>query len=497
MVLNQKVSTIFYLLGSLLLILGLLLLLPIFFIVIYNEESVLYISFIIPALLAIIFGLILTRVNKEKIKLTLTNSMLVCGLGWIVASVIGALPFRLGLNKSFIDSFFEAVSGFTTTGITVFQGLEYMPRSILFWRSFIQWVGGLGILTFFLVVTFRSEGEIWQLFDAESHKIDTSRPVPNVMKTVKILWSIYIGFTILQMLLLIIFQTSFYDALVHSLTSISTGGFSSYDSSIGHFKEIGHPFYRQIEYIFIFFMLMGGINFLVHFKVITGNFREMILDEEIRYFWGLIMGALIIIFINRAVVNGGLDLTALEADFRKTLFQIVALATSTGYGTEYIGSPFFPALARQLFMLLMLIGGCVGSTAGGFKVLRVAILHKLFKRELKKIYLPKNAVIPVTIDREIIKDEEVMKIAALFFAWLALILVGSGITALFSNLDAFEAASGMFSAVGNMGPFYFSVEEMASMSSGIKLTYIIGMLAGRLEVLPIFIIFTKQAWKWE
>ena len=170
--------------------------------------------------------------------------------------------------------------------------------------------------------------------------------------------------------------------------------------------------------------------------------------------------------------------------------------TTTGFATESIGGNFFPAVAQQLFLILMLIGGCVGSTSGGIKVKRVATLNHLFLREIKKIYMPRNAVLPITIDKQIIDIEEVLKIAALFFGWLFLIIIGSVITAIFSNLSAYQSISGMLSAVGNIGPFYFSVGKMASLSPVIKITYIIGMLAGRLEILPVFLIFSKRVWKY-
>lgn len=494
MVLNEKFSTIFYLLGSLLLILGGVMLLPILLVLIYQEGFLLYKSFLIPSGLALILGFILIKTNNQKKELNLTIGMVICGLSWIICSIVGSIPFQIALDKNFIDAFFEAVSGFTTTGITVFQGLQHMPKSIIFWRSLIQWLGGLGILTFFLVITFRSEGSAWQLFTAESHKINMSRPVPNIFKTIKILWIIYAGFTFLEIGLLVLFKVSVYDAVIHSLTTISTGGFSNYDSSIGYFSQIGHPFYKVIEYIIIFFMLMGGINFLIHFKVLTGDIKKLFSNMEMKHFWGIIGGCVSLIFIGRVAINQ-VELLNLETEFRTILFQVVSIMTTTGYGTKSIDSAFFPAIAKQLFLFLMLIGGCVGSTAGGVKVVRVVILNKLFRREIKKIYLPKKAVLPVMLNKKIIADDEILKIVAIFFGWLLLILVGGGVTALYSDLPAFQAISGMFSAVGNIGPFYFSVEKMASLSPVIKLVYIIGMLAGRLEILPIFILFTKQAWK--
>lgn len=480
--------------SPLFILLGIGLLIPIIFCIVYQEPHLYYQSFYIPSILSFLLGIIFSFFKTEDINLSLTNSMLVVGLSWILFSLIGGIPFIIGLNKSFIDAFFEAVSGFTTTGITVFQNLSSIPHSILIWRSLIQWFGGLGILTFFLFITFRSEGELWQLFTAESHKIDTSRPVPNVFRSIKILWLIYGLFTVFEFILLIVVQVTPFDALLHSFTTLSTGGFSNYDASIGYFALNGHPYYIIIEYIIIFFMLMGGINFLIHYKVFKGEIKEMFTNFEMKYFWTIIVVVLFLVLTGK-LFNQTLNMNNLEAVFRKSLFQVVSVMTTTGYGTESLTSNFFPALTRQLFLFLMLVGGCVGSTSGGIKVIRIAILNKLFGREIKKFYLPKRAVMPLRIEKRLIPRDEIYKISALFFYWLLIILVGGIITALFSDLGAFESISGMFSAMGNIGPFYFSVEKMASLNWFIKLTYIFGMLAGRLEILPIFIIFTKKAWK--
>lgn len=480
--------------SPLFIVLGVGLLIPIIFCFIYQEPHLYYRSFYIPAIISFILGIIFSFFKTKEINLSLTNSMLIVGLSWIFFSIIGGIPFIIGLNKSFIDAFFEAVSGFTTTGITVFQNLSSIPHSLLIWRSLIQWFGGLGILTFFLFITFRSEGELWQLFTAESHKIDTSRPVPNVFRSIKILWMIYGLFTVLEIILLMAVQVTPFDALLHSLTTLSTGGFSNYDASIAHYASTGHPYYIAIEYIIIFFMLLGGINFLIHFKVLKGKVKEIFTNFEMKYFWGII-GVTMLLILSGKVFNQTINFSNLEAVFRKSLFQVVSVMTTTGYGTESLTSTFFPALARQLFLFLMLIGGCVGSTAGGIKVIRFAILNKLFSREIKKFYLPKRAVMPLKVEKKLIPRDEIYKISALFFFWLLIILVGGIITALFSDLDAFQSISGMFSAMGNIGPFYFSVDKMASLSPIIKLTYIFGMLAGRLEILPIFVIFTRKAWK--
>ncbi|MHC4759152.1 MAG: potassium transporter TrkG, partial [Planctomycetota bacterium] len=181
--------------------------------------------------------------------------------------------------------------------------------------------------------------------------------------------------------------------------------------------------------------------------------------------------------------------------FRNTIFQVIAILTTTGFGTEDIGSDFFGALSRQLFLIMMVIGGCVGSTGGGFKVLRVAILNKLIRRELFKLRVPSRASTPLVIDQAILADDESHRIAGLFFVWIVLIAIGGCITALFSRLGALESVSGMFSAIGNIGPCYISIPDMIKIHPVVKITYIFGMLAGRLEIIPVLLLFSRKAWR--
>lgn len=486
-----KVKEITKILSSLLMLLVPILLVPLVIAIMGKEPMINYYAFIIPAILSLFLGLILHILTKKTIvKMKLTTSMLICALAWIMISLVGSMPFAIILKKSFIDSLFEAVSGFTTTGITVLSGLEEMPLSIIFFRSWIQWIGGLGILTFFLFVTFSSEGDIWQLFSAEGHKINASRPVPNVYKTVSILWLIYASLTIIETLLLYLIGVGLFDAVTHSMTTLSTGGFSRYDASIGYFKQAGYA-YKSIEYIITCFMILGGMNFLIHYKVIFDSPKYLKEDVETKNYFKIIIIFSLIIGLSVILLNYNSNI---EEVFRKSIFQVVSVMTTTGFSTEDINGPFFTQIAKQLFLILMVIGGSVGSTSGGIKVIRVTILSKLFKRELKQIYLPKRAVSPVVISQTKLSEKEIFRIAGLFFAWLTIIVVGAGITAVFSDLNAFQSFSGMASAVGNIGPFYFTVDKMASLSPIIKLTYIFGMLAGRLEIIPLFILFSKRAW---
>ncbi|RLB05891.1 MAG: TrkH family potassium uptake protein [Deltaproteobacteria bacterium] len=501
---KEYISVVSYL-GALMIVMGVLLFTPLIFYVTYGEhfehERIL-LAFVLPAFSSIIIGSFLHHQLPSTVP-SVKQAMLITALGWLVASTISAIPFMIGIHKSFIDSFFEAASGLTTTGITVFTGLDDMPKSILFWRSLIQWVGGLGILTFFLAVSFRGATAAATLFSAESHKISSGRPVPGIFNTLKILWGIYIIFTVSCFGLLLLEGVGIFDALNHCLTAISTGGFSTHDASVGYYSNFTHGY--LIEYTFIFFMLMGGINFLVHYKVLTGDWRTVYRDFEIRWFWGILFLMTLLVAMDHMLKTDFQTLCdtatfeklcySIHDIFRIALFQVSSLLTSTGYATKDINSPFFPALAKQVFIILMIVGGCVGSTAGGIKILRVGVLAQSLKTELRQIVSPPNCVIPVVVQGEIIGNKEMQRIGALVFSWFALIAVGAWITSLFSDLNGWQSISGMASALGNMGPFYFSVEKMASLSPVIKLTYVVGMIAGRLEILPIFILFYKSSWR--
>jgi trk system potassium uptake protein TrkH len=505
-----RFNSVFYFTGNLLVVFGLILLFPVIFVLSYwskyGDGGATLKGFLISSFLSFAIGFFL-RIFCKRSRLDTSGAMLTCAVAWIVVSALGAIPFVIGIGSSYLDGYFEAMSGFTTTGITVFSGLDEMPRSILFWRALTQWVGGLGILSFFLVIVFGGGGAggLHHVFSAESHKIASSRPAPSLFRTVKILWGVYGLFTVLSMIALTLEGMTFYNSLCHSLTALSTGGFSPHDSSIAYYRLSAHPNYRLIEYTVTFMMLLGGVNFLVHYRVLTGKIKALWDNTEMRYWWGMIFVFVVFIIIEHlsktgvlgALFSGELALNAREFEkiFRTTIFQVIAIITTTGFGTEDIGSDFFGACSRQLFLIMMVIGGCVGSTGGGFKVLRVAILNKLMRRELFKLRVSSRASTPLVIDQSIVPDEESLRVAGLFFIWIGLLAIGGGITALFSHLGGFESVSGMFSALGNIGPCYISIPDMITIHPVVKVTYIFGMLAGRLEIIPVLLLFSRKAWR--
>jgi len=503
----QRTSGVLHFIGKLLSYFSPLTLLPLVLVFIYwnkpTENHLTLITFIGTAALSLLLGLILQKIFTNK-EIDATGSMLICALGWIFISAIGAIPYIFIIDASIIDSFFEAVSGFTTTGITVFSGLDAMPYSLLFWRALTQWIGGLGILSLFLVIAYQSGG-YHHIYLAESHKISSSRPRPGLANTLKIIWGVYLLFTILATIMYFIGGMPIFDSITHAFTTLSTGGFSPHDASIAYYASHNYNYFKFIEYAVTFFMLLGGINFIIHFRLITGEIEALWDNTEIRLWWKL-LGIFIFIIMFSHLLDAGIFqkilagnhlniLQKLETTFRKVSFQVVSITTTTGFGTQSIGSSYFPAIAKQLFLVMMVIGGCVGSTGGGIKVLRVAALKKLLTREISKIRLPKHAIKDLVIDGNLIPKDEIHRISALFFGWILLLVIGGTITSFFTNLTGWESFSGMFSALGNIGPSYITVKEMISIDPIVKITYIFGMLAGRLEIIPILLLFTKKAWK--
>lgn len=498
------INSVFNTLGSVLIVLGVFLLFPLIILLFMDGvgQWVIYVlAFVIPSVLAILLGVAL-RVIFRAGSVSNYGAMLICSLGWLGFSAIGALPFVIGINASYLDGFFEAMSGFTTTGITMFTGLESMPKCILFWRSMTQWIGGLGILTFFLAVTYRG-GSAHRLFGAESHKIEIERPVPGLSNTLKILWSIYAGFTLIIILGLFSVGMPIFDSICHSFTALSTGGFSPYDASIDYYRTAGFGNYIWMEYILIIGMLMGGTNFLVHYRLLRGNIKSLIDNIEMKYWWGLIAFFAALILCERffrtglaeriANGNGGF-MIGIEQNFRYVLFQVVSIFTTTGFGTRDIGGAYFGHVARQLFLVMMVIGGCVGSTGGGIKVFRISILIKLIQREVFRLRVPARALSTIIIDKKPVDANEVYRVSGLFFAWIGLLIVGGIVTAILSGYDSYSSFSGMFSALGNIGPCYIPTSEMGNLHPLIKVVYIFGMLAGRLEILPVLLMFSRRVW---
>ncbi len=482
----RKLFTVLHYLGVVLIAFAFLQALPLIVSAVYRETVQFpFRIYVIPAAISLGLGILLISFFRPR-PLEPGTGMAVAALGWLGLSAIGAVPYWLALKITYLDALFETMSGFTTTGMTMFTGLDGLPHSILFWRALTQWIGGLGIFTLFLLIA-RGGGAPNALYSAESHKATTKRFSPGLFSSLRILWGIYAGLTLVCGIALWTEGMSPFDAIAHALTTVSTGGFSTHDASIAYFSS--YPHYGAIEGTIALFMFLGGTSFLIHWYVLRRRWTDIRRNTEFRVWVGLIVVAtLVVAFLGEA---GG----AVGVRLRTALFQVISIATTTGFSTVNITNHLFNPLARQVFLLLMLIGGCVGSTSGGIKVLRIGFIWRLVRHALRRVSRPAREVVAFTYDGEIVPQPEVMRTAAIVFSWLGIVIAGSLITGAFTSLSPLAVFSGMASAVGNVGPMFMTQNALMGISPVIKVFYILGMLAGRLEILPILLIFSRRVWR--
>ncbi len=481
-----KLSTVLHYLGIVLIAFAFLQALPLVVSAIYMETVEFpFRIYVIPAVISAGIGVLLTTFFRPR-PLTGGAGMAVAALGWFGLSLIGAVPYWLALKITYLDAFFESTNGFTTTGMTILSGLDGLPHSILFWRAFTQWIGGLGIFTLFLLIA-RGIGMTNALYLAESHKAATKRFSPGLFSSLRILWGIYAVLTVLCGLLLWAEGMSPFDAVAHALTTVSTGGFSTHDKSIAYFAS--YPHYGAIEGTIVLFMFLGGTSFLVHWNLLRRRFSGIARSSEFRLWVGLL------VVLTLAVAFFGMGSGTVGTRLRTALFQVVSIATTTGFSTVDLTNSLFTPLARQVFLVLMFIGGCVGSTAGGMKVMRIGLMAKLLRHVLHRTSRPPHEVMAFTFDGSIVPPEEVERTVVIVFSWLGIVAIGSLITGAFTDLPVLSVFSGMASAVGNVGPSFISPNKLMGISPVVKVFYILGMVAGRLEILPILLIFSRRVWR--
>ncbi|NOR85705.1 hypothetical protein GQ473_06320 [archaeon] len=442
---------------------------------IYGESFVTLESYIYTAFISIVLGFLFMHLGVKKHPNVVETSFIAIS-SWIFAVILGALPFVYILGMPYIDAFFEAMSGFTTGGITLIPTLESIPISILFLRAFMQWVGGLGILTLFTMFVFSDTGVANQLFSAEAHKAENVRTQPNFLKSTTALWKVYLILTILLASILIVMNVSVFDAVTHSFTTISTGGFSNYDNGIMYFNSV------IIEMIIALFMLLGGINFILLFSAFKGNLMRLLKDFEARIY--------ILIFLISSIIMT-MDFTAQGSEIidsvRIAIFSSASVISTTGILNTNIN--FFSQVTILLILLLLFIGGSVGSTSGGIKMLRFGTLIKLVKRKIKSMDAPKRAMDSVIINNKIVENKSILKIGTIIVLWVATIFLGSAITVIYTNMDLFTAIKNMISVVSTTGLLFITQESLIMLPAIVKITYMFGMLAGRLEMIPLLVLF--------
>lgn len=473
---------IIYILGKMLGVEGALLLIPAVVSLIYGEKT--GISFLaVAAVLGVIY-LVLGRRKPKNNRIYGKEGFAVVGLAWVLWSLFGALPFVIsGTVPNYVDAFFETVSGFTTTGSTILQEIESLPRGINFWRCFTHWIGGMGVLVFVMMVTSLDDENAMPLMRAEVPGPEADKLVPKARSTARILYQMYFALTAVEVVLLMFGGMNLYDALVHSFSTAGTGGFSNRNSSVAFYDS------AYIDGVITVFMILFGINFNLYFLLLLKNWKSALKNEELRAYLGIIAAAIAVITVN--ILN--IYENVFHA-FRYAAFQVASVITTTGFYTaDY---ELWPELSKAVLLTVMFIGACAGSTGGGIKVCRFVILCKSIRQEIRKILHP-NVVTMVKINGKKVNNDT-MKGINTFFAAYIFILVISVLIVSIDNFDFATSFSGVLTTINNVGPGISKVgpvENFHMFSPLSKLVFCFDMLVGRLEIFPYLLLLSPDLWR--
>ncbi len=466
-------------------IVGTTFIIPIITALCYGEYNVI-LSFAIPMFVSWILALIFLIAGRKKtLTLTTRSSYVIVALGWIFASLFGAIPFYASSTVSSItDAVFESVSGFTTTGSSIFTDVENLPKSILLWRCQSLWLGGMGIvaLTVALLPLLGVGG--FQLIKAETTGPEKGKITPKITTTAKVLWFIYFGLTLTQVLCLLFAKVNFVDALSIAFATLGSGGFSNLNESIGGYNS------SAVEWICIVFMFLSGVNFTMYFYLISKRFSDIRKNSELRaYLLIIIFSTLAICLFERSNFGGFFK------SLKNSAFQVISIITTTGFSTS--DYTLWSSASQTIIFLLFFIGGCSGSTAGGVKVIRWVILGKQFNNEARKLLHPRG-VFSIQLDGHPGSKRVIFSVAAFFYLYLILVALTTFAGTIFGQLDLFTAFSAALSMVGNVGPAFGKLGpscNYAFLPAILKWCYCFSMLAGRLELYTMVIFFLPSYWK--
>lgn len=459
-----------------------LLLVPVLVAVIYQEKC--GIVFLIPIVILCLLFWVVGRKRPEHGQIYGKEGMVIVALAWILWSLFGAMPFTLsGYIPSYVDAFFETVSGFTTTGSSIIPDVEVLPHCLLFWRSFTHWIGGMGVLVFVLVVTSLDRKNSMHLMRAEVPGPEKDKLVPKAMSTARILYGMYLTLTVIEMVFLVIGGMNLFDSMIFSFGSAGTGGFSNYADSVAHFNS------AYIDGVITVFCALFGVNFALFYFMILGDFKSILKNEELRTYILLIAGATAAIMLNIHSLY-----PTIGKSFRYAVFQVVTVITTTGYSTADFAQ--WPMFSKAVLMMLTVIGACASSTGGGIKVSRLLVGMKCVKREIVQLAHPKSVGI-IRIGGKKVSSDVLRTIYIYFIAYVG-ILIGSVVLVSLDNFDFETTFSAVLTTLGNVGPGMAQVGPMgnfAGFSPLSKLILCFDMLAGRLEIFPFLVLFTAPAWR--
>ena len=450
----------------------------------YGEHPAMW-SFLLSMAACCLVSLILHLFCKGAPSAFYAKEGLVCvGLSWIVLSIFGCLPFWLSREiPHFVDAFFEIVSGFTTTGSSVVANVEGLSHGIIYWRSFSNWLGGMGVLVFLLAFTGgRGKGFTMHLLRAESPGPNVGKLVPKMRSTAAILYVLYIVLTILDFLFLLFGNMPVFDAVCTAMSTAGTGGFGIKNDSFASFS----PYIQNVTTVF---MLLFAVNFSCYYLLLLGQFKAVFKDEELRVFLGIIFGSILLLVLTIRPLYG-----TSEESIRHAAFQVGTLVSSTGFASTDFD--LWPSFAKAILMCLMVVGACAGSTGGGLKIARLLLICKSLRRNIRQILNPKK--VQVVRNNDAVVDEKILDNTNAYLAAYVLILF---ISYVIISLDGFSVAtnfSAALSCMNNMGPGFEAVGpacNFAGFSDLSKLVLCLDMLLGRLEIFPILVLFSRSTWK--
>ena len=476
-------NMIIYMLGNLMKVEGCLMIVPVMIAVAKSETASMK-AFLTTIVMLWGLGTILTSIKFKNKDIYAREGFVITALSWIVLSFFGAMPFYFSETiPFFVDSFFETVSGFTTTGASILNEIESLPLSILFWRSFTHWIGGMGVLVFLLAIIPMGGDRSMYIMKAEAPGPLVGKLVPKVKSTAKLLYLIYVFLTIAEMIFLITGGMPIFDSVVTAFSTAGTGGYSIKNASIAAYNS------AYIEYIIAIFMTIFGINFNLFYLLLMKDFVNVFKNEELRYYLGIIGIATILITANIATMYD-----SIEQAFRNAFFQVTALITTTGFVTANF--ELWPEFSKTILIVIVMIGACGGSTGGGLKVSRLVIVLKMITQELKRMVHPRSINI-IKLDGMKIEQETVDSVTSFFVIYVFLIF-GSFIIISIDNFDFTTSLTAVMTCVGNVGPGLGGVgpvENFSIFSPFVKLVLCMDMLLGRLEIFPLVMLFSPAVWK--
>ncbi len=458
--------------------------LPSLFISLWHKEAAVT-AFILSVAACLVVGIPLSLVRVRSPRFKMRDGYASTAFCWIFLAVFGALPYRFsGVTPNYFDGLFETVSGLTTTGATVLSELEQLPSGILFWRALTQWMGGMGILVLVLALVPQIGQGSMNLMRAESPGPISSKLLPKTTATAKVLYIIYIALTAMETVSLRIAGMPWFDSITTAFTTISTGGFSVRSASIAAYGS------DTINWIIVFFMFVAAINFSLLYALVRRKWKEAFGSEELRTYTLIVLGAIALITVNRLVQTSCGFYTA----FSEASFQVVSLISTTGYGTaNYV---LWPAFAQAVLLLVMFSGGCAGSTAGGMKVSRIVILCRTLKRDIMRLLHPRE-VRTIRFEGQSVDEATVSSVSIFAFSYFAILMLCTLIVSL-DNVSFGTAFSSALTMISNVGPGIEAVgpvENFAMLSDVSKVTLSLTMLLGRLEIMPLVLLFAPQLWQ--